>query len=96
MHDPSFNHSRPDTLDPFAVHRPPRAAQQRRHSAIAIASVLLGQFDDIFGQRLLIISPARHDALRRSMLPEHAAYPPLGRRQQSPDMIDTTPPPRGA
>ena len=85
----------PDTFDPFAVHRPPRAAQQRRYPTIAIASVLPGQRDDVFGQGLLVVSPARHDALRRSMLPEHPAYSPLGRRQQLPDMIDTTPPPRG-
>ena len=86
----------PDALDTLTVHRPPRAAQQGRHSAIAITSILLGQRDDVFGQGLLVVSPARHDALRRSMLPEHAAYPPLRRRQQLPNMIDATPPPRGA
>lgn len=70
----------PDALDALAVHHPSRRTQQCRHSAIAIATILVGQGDDVLGQRLFVIRPARDLALRRSMLPEHAAYPPFGRR----------------
>ncbi len=35
-------------------------AKQCRHPAIAIAFVLLGQPDDVFGEPLLVIRPARH------------------------------------
>src|SRR5690606_3480361 len=86
----------PDPLHPLAVHVPPRITQQRRHTAVAVATVLLRQSDDVLGERLLVISPARHLALRRSVLPEHAADPPLGHRHHASDVIDAAPPTRGA
>ena len=86
----------PDTLDPFMVYRPPRMAQQGRHPAIAVATILLCQCDDALRQRLFVIRPTRHFTLRRSMLAEHAADPPLGYRQLTPDVVDTSPAARGA
>ena len=86
----------PDALDTLAVHAPPRAAQQRCHPPIAITPILLGKGNDVFGQCLFVVRPARDLALRRSMLPEHAAYPPFGRRQHPPHMIDAPTPSRGA
>src|SRR3546814_8362123 len=78
------------------VHRPTRRMQQRRHPAIAVAPVLLGQGDDVLGERLLVICPARHLALRRPVLPEHAAHPPLGDVQHLFHLVDAAPPPCGA
>src|SRR5690606_22044433 len=86
----------PDTLDPLAVHMPPRIAQQRRHPAIAITAILPGQRDDILGQSCFVIRPAGRLALRRSVLSEHAAEPPLGHRHHRPDVVDTAPAARGA
>ena len=70
--------------------------QQRRHPAIAVAPVLPGKGDDILGERQLVICPERHLALRRPVLAEHAAHPPLGYIQHVPDMIDAAPAPCGA
>ena len=54
----------PDTLDPFVVDRPARLAQQSSDLAIAIATVLPGQLDDIGRQPFLIVATARDFALR--------------------------------
>lgn len=86
----------PYALDPLAVHMPPRIAQQGRHSAIAVAAILPGESDDVFGQRGFVVSPAWRLALRRSMLAEHAAHPPLGDSHYPSDVIDTAPSARGA
>ena len=86
----------PDALNPFAVHRPPGRAQQCRHAAITVTTILPGQSDDVLSQRLLVVGPTRHFALRRSMLPKHTAYPPPGRRHCLPHMINASPPPRRA
>src|SRR3546814_14741963 len=58
---------------------PPCIAQQRRHSAIAITTILPRQRYDILGERRFVIRPAGRLALCRSMLPEHAADPQIGR-----------------
>jgi len=71
-------------------------AQQRRHPAVAVSTILLCQCDDVLRQRLLVIRPARHLALRRSMLTQHPAYPSLGYRKLSSHMINAASPPRGA
>ncbi len=68
----------PNPLYPFMVHRPASGMQQRRHPAIAIATILPGQGNDILGQRLFVVCPTRHLALCRPVLPKHAAYPSLG------------------
>lgn len=63
----------PDALHPLAVHTPARRSQQGRHAPIAIPAILPRQGNDILGQRLLVIRPARNLALRRSVLPQNAA-----------------------
>jgi hypothetical protein len=70
----------PDPLDPLAVHCPPRVAQQGGDTSIAIATILLGQSDDVLGQRLLVVRPARYLAMGRPMLSEHLANPSFGHR----------------
>jgi hypothetical protein len=82
--------------DPFMIHRPPGVSQQGRHPAIAVATILLRQRDDVFRQRLFVICPARHLALRRSMLAQHSADPSLGHQKLSLHMIDTASSPRRA
>jgi len=75
---------------------PAGIAQQRRHTAIPITTVLPGKRDDVLGQRSFAICPAWRLTLRRSMLPEHTAYPSLGHRHHGLDMIDAAQPPSGA
>ncbi len=58
--------------------------------------ILLCQRDDVVGERLLIICPARHFALRRPVLAEYAAHAPLGHVQHLPDLVDAAPAPCGA
>lgn len=70
--------------------------QQRGHPPIAVAPVLSGQGNDILGQQLLVICPARFLALRRPVLAEHAAHTPLGHIQHSPHLIDAASAPCGA
>jgi len=60
--------------------------QQRCHPARAVTAVLPGQRDDVLGERQLVICPVRHLALRRPVLAEHAAHPPLGHVQHFPDL----------
>ena len=54
----------PDTLDPLVVHRPARAAQQRRDPAVTVATVLPSQLDDVGCQSILISAALRNLALR--------------------------------
>jgi hypothetical protein len=49
---------------------PPRTAQQRRHPAIAITTILPRQRNDVLGQSRFVIRPARRFALCPSMLSE--------------------------
>src|SRR5262249_24976596 len=59
----------PDALDPLVVDYPACLAQQPCDLAIAIAAVLLGKLDNIGRQTLLVLTAARHLALRRAMPP---------------------------
>jgi hypothetical protein len=79
----------PDPLDPLVVDDPAcRRSQHLRDLPIAIAAILAGQFDDVGGQPLLVVLPLRNAALRGSVLPEHAADPPLGQLQLGSNMVD--------
>jgi hypothetical protein len=51
---------------------------------------LAGQFDDV-GQPLLVVWPSGNAALRRSVLSEHAADPPLGQLQLRSNVVDAAP-----
>ena len=87
----------PDPLDPLVVHPPARRMQHRGHPAVTVAPVLLGQRDDVAGQRLLVIRPARAtQALRRPVLAKHAAHASLGHRELSLQLVDAALTPRGA
>ena len=78
----------PDPFDPLVVHEPAGMPQQRGDLAITVAAVLAGQFDNVGGQPLFIVSPRRRLALRRAMLPERHASATLGDLKLTPDMID--------
>lgn len=87
----------PDPLDPLVVDDPARRrTQQRGNLAIAVAAVAAGQFDEVGDELLLIVSAARDPALRRAMLPEHAADPPLRHFESEPNVVDAGTATRGA
>ena len=78
----------PDALDPLVVHMPARVVQQAGHHTISVASVLIGQFDDIVGQTLLVSPALRSLALRGPVLTKRAAGATLGHAQFLPHMVD--------
>jgi hypothetical protein len=86
----------PDPLDPLAVDRPACMAQQRRDPAVAVAAVAPGQFDDVGGQPLFIITALRDLALRRAMLAERRTGAALGDGQRASNMLDAGTATRGA
>ena len=87
----------PDPLDPLVIDDPARRRpQQRRDLAIAVAAVLTGQFDDVGGQPLFVVSPRRRLALRRAMLSERRTGATLGDVEFTSDMLDTGATTRGA
>jgi hypothetical protein len=49
---------------------------------------LRGERDDVRGQRVLVGSPARHLALRRTMLPQNTAGEAFRDLELLPDVID--------
>jgi len=75
---------------------PTGIAQQCRHPAIAITTILPRQRNDILGESRFVIRPARRLALCRSMLPERAAPPPLGDSHHCSDVIGAAPASGGA
>ena len=78
----------PDALNPLVVHMPARVVQQTCHHPISVASVLIGQFDDIIGQTLLIDPALRNLTLRGSVLTQGAAGAAFGYAKLLPHMID--------
>ena len=87
----------PDPLDPFVVDDPAGGRSQKlRNLPIAIAAVPTGELNDVGGQPLLVISPRRNAALRRTMLPKHTADPSLGQFQTGSNMVDAGSATRGA
>ena len=68
----------PDPLDPLIVDQPAGPAQQLGDLAIAIASILTGQFDDVGCQPLFVVTALRDLALRRAMLTERHTGAALG------------------
>src|SRR6059058_5876009 len=85
----------PDPLDPFVVD-PPSGPAQQLGDAIAIATVLPRQFDDVGSQPGFILTAPRDLALRRSVLAERRAGTALGNRQRSSYMLDARAATRGA
>jgi hypothetical protein len=87
----------PDLLDPLIVHDPPSGrTQEFCDLAVAVTTILAGKRDDVGRELCLIISPLRNTPLRRTMLAEHAADPPLGQVKPGSDVIDAGPATGGA
>lgn len=89
----------PDALDPFVVDDPTRlAAQKRSDTAVAVATIATGEFDDVLGQLPLVIPAMGPAPLRRAMLAEGLADPAFGDllRQNRADVIDAGAATRGA
>jgi hypothetical protein len=69
----------PDPLDPLVVDDPAGGrTQELCDLPVAVAAVLAGEFNDVGGEPLLIVSPLWNTPLCRAMLAEYAADPPLG------------------
>ena len=86
----------PDPLDPLGVHRPAGMAQQGRDPPVAVATVGLGQFDDVGGQRRLVIAPSGGLALGGPVLAQSRAGPPFRNLQFRSDLVHTGPATGGA
>lgn len=78
----------PDTLDPLIVDQPVGPPQHGGDLAVAIAAILPGQFDDVGGQLLLIVTALGCFTLGRAVPPERPVGATLGHRQHRPDMVD--------
>ena len=86
----------PDPLHPLVVDEPASPAQQLGNFAIAIAAILPGQFNEISGQPLFIVTALRDLALRRAMLAERRTGAALGDGQLPSNMLDAGAATRGA
>jgi hypothetical protein len=86
----------PSTFFRF-IHEPAdcsNAVSRRKPPAFAGAgstAILARQGNDILGQRLFVIRPARYFALRRSVLSQNASDAAFRDRQFLADIIDTAP-----
>ena len=69
----------PDPLDPRVADQPAGITQQRSDLAVAIATVLPGQFDYVGRQPFRILSAPRDLTLRRAMPPERRTSAALGK-----------------
>lgn len=78
----------PNSLDPLVVHMPARVAQQTSDNSIAMSPMLAGEFDDIFGQLLLVGLAAWNLALRGAMLPENTAGSALRYAKGLPHLVN--------
>src|SRR5215218_3336510 len=87
----------PDPLHPLVVDDPARRrAQQLRDLPVAVAAVPAREFDDVGRELFLVVPAPRGLALRRAVLAEHAAPPPLGHPYGDTDVLDAGAAPRGA
>jgi hypothetical protein len=87
----------PDPLDPLVIHDPTGSrTQEFCDLAVAVTTVLAGEINDVGREPLVIVSPLRNTPLRRTMLSEHAADPPLGQLQLGSNVIDAGPATGGA
>ena len=79
----------PDPLHPFVVDDPACLLEQSGDLAIAVATILPGQGDQVGGQPLFIGTAPRHLALRRAVLPERRTGTALGDMHDFFDLLDT-------
>ena len=86
----------PDPLEPLVIDEPASPAQQLSDLAIAVATILAGQLDDVGRQPLFVVTALRNLALRRAMLAERRTGAALGDRQLAPNMLDAGTTTRGA
>ena len=80
----------PDALDPLVVHMPTRLIEQRCNRPIAIATILLGQLNDISRQAILVSLTTGSLPLRRPILAECAARSTFGYAKGLTDVVDAS------
>ena len=86
-----------DPFDPLVITDPARrASKQRRNLPIAISAILVGKFDDVGGQPLLVVPSRRNKTLGGAVLSEDQADPALEHFQFGSYMLNTGAATRGA
>ena len=78
----------PDAFDPLVVHMPAGQVEQTRDHSIPVASILAGEFDDVFGQLFFVRSAARNLTLRGTMLSQDTAGSAFRYAEALPHVID--------
>src|SRR5215217_6420336 len=78
----------PDALNPAIANHPAGPAQQGCNLAVAVATILASQFDDICRQPLRIHATLWQLPLRRAMLPERRTGATLGHLQLTADVLN--------
>lgn len=89
----------PDAFDPLVVDHPARlAAKKCGDPAVAIAAVATGKLDDVFGQLPFVVPASGPAPLRRAMLAQRLADPPLRNSlgKNGAEMVDAGTPTRRA
>ena len=86
----------PDALNPAIANHPAGPAQQGCNLAVAVATILASQFDDICRQPLRIHATLWQLPLRRAMLPERRTGATLGYLQLTADVLNAGTATRGA
>lgn len=86
----------PDPFDHRQADLPASVAEQRMDAAIAVPTIILGQRDDVSRQTLLVAGILRTMSLRRTMLNQNTAGPPLRYRKYATDLLDRLAATRGA
>ena len=85
----------PAALEPLVIDLPAGRAKERGDPAVAVATVALGQLDDIGGQGRFVVGRPWRLALGRAVLAEHPAGPSLGYPELTADLLDAPPAPGG-
>jgi hypothetical protein len=78
----------PNPLDPFVVHNPASVAKQGCDFAVAVATILPGELDDVGRQPLLVVAALRRLALCRAVLAERRTGATLGDAKLTTNMLD--------
>lgn len=78
----------PDPLDHRHADLPARMAEQGMDTAVAVTAIIPGQRNNVGRQALLVGIVPRRVALRRAVLAEYPAGPPLRYRQCTTDLLD--------
>ena len=86
----------PQTFDLLVVLVPSRIYQHGGNTTLTVTPILMGPFDNVLNQTLLIVSGLWNIAVRRAMLLQDPAGAAFGNIEPTPHQVDTVASPRGA